>query len=129
MPLPGPVQQGSFSAISESSPANVWAMSGCFGCSGFVASWNGEKWTWHTKGGPTGGGASVAAFSPSDMWVANFTQLDRWTGRTWRHYTAPGPNSVGALSGTVADDISGHRWPRTELSPKYSTGTAHHGSR
>jgi hypothetical protein len=102
--LPGPVHQGYFSAISAASATDIWAIGGCNGCTGFAANWNGKKWTWHTSAA-TAVDTSMAAFSPSDVWVADYTHLDRWTGRSWHRYAAPGWNGVWALSGVAASNL------------------------
>lgn len=102
--LPGPVHEGGFSAVSASSATDVWAIGGCMGCAGFAAHWNGKKWTWHASIATSP--ASIAAFSQSNVWVADYTHLDHWTGRSWHRYAAaPGWNGVWALSGIAADDI------------------------
>lgn len=103
--LPGPARVGYFSAVSASSATDVWAIGGCYsGCAEFAANWNGKKWTWHSSV-VTRPDSAMAAFGPSDVWVADYTYLDRWTGRSWRRYAAPGWNGVWTLAGTAASNI------------------------
>jgi hypothetical protein len=103
--LPGPAHVGYFSAVSASSATDVWAIGGCDqGCTAFAANWNGKKWTWHSSVATTPDSA-MAAFSQSDVWVADYTYLDRWTGRSWRRYAAPGWNGVWTLAGAGANNI------------------------
>jgi hypothetical protein len=102
--LPGPVHVGYFSAVSASSATDVWAIGGCnSGCTSFAANWNGVKWTWHSS--PAAADSAMAAFSPSDVWVADYGHLDEWTGNSWRRFSAPGWNGVWTIAGTGPKNI------------------------
>lgn len=102
--LPGPLPEGAFSAVSAPSATDIWAVGGCEYCTPFAASRNGTQWTWHSNAASTDD-SSMAAFSPSNAWVADYTDIDHWNGKSWRHYKAIGWNGVWSISGVAYNDI------------------------
>jgi hypothetical protein len=102
--LPGPVHEGYFSAVSASSASDVWAVGGCEECTPFAANWNGKKWTWYSSVSSSAD-PSAAAFSTSNVWVADYSNINHWNGTSWKQYTAPGWNGVWSLSGVAPDNI------------------------
>jgi hypothetical protein len=89
-PLPAGLS-GFIVAADASSAGNVWAVG-----DGYALRWNGLKWTVAKTWDPAGETTSVAAISPSDVWVfgssfSGGTGLGTWhyNGRLWIKATGP----------------------------------------
>jgi hypothetical protein len=84
-PLPSGLS-GFIVAAAASSPSNVWAAG-----NGYALHWDGTRWTVAKTWSQAGETTSVAAVSPTDVWVfgdspfSGATGLGAWhfTGRTW----------------------------------------------
>jgi hypothetical protein len=105
-PLPSGLS-GFIVAADESSPGDVWAVG-----NGYALHWNGTRWTVARAWSQAGETTSVAAISPSDVWVfgsASFSGaagLGTWhfTGRAWVRATGIA-GSIYRASAVTRHDI------------------------
>jgi hypothetical protein len=106
--VPSPVvSNASLSAVSGTSPTDVWAVGSYFDGSGsIIEHWDGTSWTLAlAQTGETLYG--VAAISPTDVWgVGLFGQGElmgeHWDGSTWTIVPAPSPGLTHQLTGVSA---------------------------
>jgi len=77
--------------VDAVSPTDAWAIA----ADGAVLNWNGSAWTVATT--LAQGNTVIAAFSPSDVWVAGVVSVTHYNGSTWT--STPVPAGVNALTG------------------------------
>jgi hypothetical protein len=128
------VETGGFAeltGVADISPTDAWA-AGVDGSGGLIENWDGKTWSSVTLPDPNftpGTGQSIAASSPSDVWVVGSTvnpttgastgEALHFTGAGWSVVPMPAqayavteiaPNDVWAVGGATIEQWTGGSW-------------------
>jgi hypothetical protein len=112
-------------AIAAVTITDAWA-AGWTPSGGLIEHWNGMRW--RRVAAPAAHLVSIAASSPSDVWVVSHTsrwRLFHWDGAHWSSGGAGLPKGAGPGGGFtgMSDTPSAGAWAAVDVNVRYSKGT------